>query len=385
MRDRHVHLAGVRPVSGAALDAGAIEPHVRSRRLPGARALVVLAAALTACVAGAAYIVMPQTHVSTDDAYLRADVSTIAPRVRGLVSEVAVHDNQRVRAGDVLVRIDPEEYQARLSAADADLSAARAGVDANVAALDKLDAEQRLAGANVRVSQSAILAADAETIRAGLDRMRFEHLAATGAVTAREADTVRATAISARANGQRSRAALDVSLAQEAVTAGRRAELIAAIATSRAGVERAAGAVELAKQDAAHVVIRAPVDGIIGDRQVQAGDYVQPGTMLMSVVPMNTLYVTANFKETQIARMRPGQSAEIFVDAVGGEAMKGVVDSIAPASGSQFALLPFEPGTGNFTKIVQRVPVRIRIVDGASRDELRPGLSVTVRVDMGSL
>ena len=126
--------------------------------------------------------------------------------------------------------------------------------------------------------------------------------------------------------------------------------------------------------------MRAPVDGIIGDRQVQAGDYVQPGTMLMSVVPMDTLYVTANFKETQVARMRPGQSAEIFVDALGGGAMKGVVESIAPGSGSQFALLPFEPGTGNFTKIVQRVPVRVRFVDGTGGG-LRPGLSATVRVD----
>ena len=370
-------------MSGVALNAGAIEPRLRVRRLPGTRAVIVLVLALTACIGGAAYIVMPQTRVSTDDAYVRADVSTIAPRVRGLVSDVAVHDNQRVRAGDVLVRIDPEEYQARLAEAGAGLAAARASVDANFATLAKLDAEQRLAGANVRVSRSAILVADAETTRAGLDRARFEHLATTGAVTAREADTVRATAISATANAARSRAALDVSLAQEAVTAGRRAELLAAIATSRAGVKRAAGTLDLARQDAAHAVIRAPVDGVIGDRQVQAGDYVQPGTMLMSVVPMDSLYVTANFKETQIARMRPGQGAEIFVDARDGGPIHGVVDSIAPGSGSQFALLPSEPGTGNFTKIVQRVPVRIRLVDGAAREGLRPGLSATVRVDTG--
>ncbi len=382
MRVGHVHVAGVRPVSGAALDAGAvIGGQVRTRRAPGFRVLAVLALALAVGAAGATYIIMPATNVSTDDAYLRADVSTIAPRVRGLVSEVAVRDNQHVRAGDVLVRIDPEEYQARLTAARADLDAARANVDANVAALAKLDAEQRLAGANVRVSQSAIVVADAETTRAGLDRARFDSLATTGAVTRREADTVRATAISARANAERSRAALDVSMAQQAVTAGRRAELQAAVETARAGVARAAGALDLARQDAAHAVIRAPVDGIIGDRQVQPGDYVQPGTMLMSVVPMDTLYVTANFKETQVARMRPGQRAEIFVDARDSGAVAGVVESIAPGSGSQFALLPFEPGTGNFTKIVQRVPVRIRFVDGAGRADLRPGLSATVRVD----
>ncbi len=381
MRERDIDIAGVRAVSGVALDAGAAVPRARAAARPKLRVLAVLVLALTAAGAGAAYIIIPGRFVTTDDAYLHADISTIAPRLRGLVSDVDVHDNQRVRAGDILVRIDPEEYQARLIAARADLDAARANVHADIATLEKLNAEQRLAGANVRVSQSAILAADAETTRAGLDRARFEHLATTGAVTRREADTVRATAISAHANADRSRAALDVSLAQQAVTAGRRAELLAAIETARAGVARAQGALDLARQDADHAVIRAPVDGIIGDRQVQQGDYVQPGTRLMSVVPLQTLYVTANFKETQVARMRPGQKAEVFVDALGGGAVKGEVESLAPGSGSQFALLPFEPGTGNFTKIVQRVAVRVRLDDAAAREGLRPGLSAVVRVD----
>jgi membrane fusion protein (multidrug efflux system) len=368
-------------MSGAALDAGLAAPRPRAARRPRLRVLAVLACALAACGAGAAYIIIPGRFATTDDAYLRADVSTIAPRLRGLVSEVAVRDNQHVRAGDILVRIDPEEYQARLAAARAELDGARASVHANIAALAKLDAEQRLADANVRVSRSAIMAADAETIRAGLDRARFEHLAVSGAVTRREADTVRATAISAHANADRSRAALDVSIAQQAVTAGRRAELLAAIETARAGVAKAEGALDLARQDADHAVIRAPVDGIIGDRQVQAGDYVQPGTRMMSVVPMQTLYVSANFKETQVARMYPGQRAEVFVDALGGGEITGEVESIAPGSGSQFALLPFEPGTGNFTKIVQRVAVRIRFAEGLKREDLRPGLSAVVRVD----
>ena len=352
------------------------------RRLP-VRALLVLGVAVAAAAAGATYIIMPHPIVTTDDAYLRADVSTIAPRVRGLVEQVTVRDNQRVRAGDVLVRIDPEEYQARLAMAEGDLALAQAAVSAQAATLAKLDAEQRLAAANVRATQTGIRAADAENDRARLDRARFDQLASTGAVSRRDADRARATAASAAADSERSRAALDVSRAQEAVTGGRRAELTAALAQARATLLKVQATLGLARQDAGHATIRAPVDGIIGDRQVQPGDYVQPGTALMSVVPMNTLYVTANFKETQVARMRPGQAATIAIDALGGERLRGKVESIAPGSGSQFALLPFEPGTGNFTKIVQRIPVRIRLLD-KSEVALRPGLSAVVEVDTGS-
>ncbi len=375
-------------MSGTALDAGPASSGAvlggTSRRAVPVRALLVLGAALVVAAAGGAYIVMPHPVVTTDDAYLRADVSTIAPRIRGLVAAVAVRDNQHVRAGDVLVRIDPEEYQARLAVAEGDAASARASVEAEAASLAKLDAEQRLAAANVRATETGIRSADAENDRARLDRARFDQLASTGAVSTRDADRARATAASARADADRSRAALEVMRAQADVTGGRRAELQAALAQARAGVLKAQGALDLARQDAAHANIRSPVDGVIGDRQVQPGDYIQPGTQLMSVVPMDTLYVTANFKETQVARMRPGQSAMIAIDALGGDDFKGQVESIAPGSGSQFALLPFEPGTGNFTKIVQRIPVRIRLLAGQGASELRPGLSAVVRVDTGS-
>src|SRR6185312_1535134 len=140
-------------------------------------------------------------------------------------------------------------------------------------------------------------------------------------------------------------------------------------------------ALDLAKQDQGWTVIRAPIDGVVGDRQAEAGDYVQPGTRLLTLVPLNAVYVTANFKETQIARMLPGQAARIKVDALPGVTLKGEVDSFAPGSGSQFSLLPFEPGTGNFTKIVQRVPVRIRLDPAQpALAKLRPGLSTTVTV-----
>ena len=146
---------------------------------------------------------------------------------------------------------------------------------------------------------------------------------------------------------------------------------------------QARATLDLARQDQRHTVIFAPVDGAIGNRQVRVGDYVQAGSRLLTLVPLHALYVTANFKETQTARMQPGQKATIEVDALGGSDLRGTVESFAPGSGSSFALLPFEPGTGNFTKIVQRVPVRIRFdADQAAVDRLRPGLSVTAKVKL---
>jgi membrane fusion protein (multidrug efflux system) len=202
-------------------------------------------------------------------------------------------------------------------------------------------------------------------------------------VARRDAEQYRAGAISARSDVDHSRAEMAVSQSQAAATQARRATLAAGLAQAQAGVARAGAALDLARQDDGHTVIRAPIDGVVGDRHVEPGDYVQPGTRLMVLVPMNALYVTANFKETQVARMLAGQPAVVRVDALPGVSFRGHVASIAPGSGSQFSLLPFEPGTGNFTKIVQRVPVRIALDPGqASLDRLRPGLSTTVTVKL---
>jgi membrane fusion protein (multidrug efflux system) len=178
--------------------------------------------------------------------------------------------------------------------------------------------------------------------------------------------------------------AYEVSRNQAAVTRARRSVLQGALSQSIAAVSRAKAALDLAKQDQDHATLRAPIDGVVGDRRIEVGDYVDPGTRLMTIVPMEALYVVANFKETQTNRMTVGQPASIEVDALPGTALRGKVESFAPGSGSQFALLPFEPGTGNFTKIVQRVPVRIRFEPGqAELARLRPGLSsqVSVRLD----
>jgi len=345
------------------------------------RPVVAVGAAVVLAVLGIVYILMPKSSVSTDAAYLQADSSVVAPRVRGLVAEVLVQHNQAVKQGDPLVRIDAEEFDARVAAAAADLQNAHATVEAAQAALISLDAEEQLAAANVRAAETVIRSANAQSDRAQADRARYTNLVESGAVAQRDFDQYRATAISAQSDAARSRAQLDVSRNQEAVTRAKRATLRANLAQADAAVARAQAALDLARQDQEHALIRAPIDGVVGDRQVEPGDYVQPGTRLLTIVPLGALYVTANFKETQVTRMLPGQPATIEVDALPGHPLEGVVDSFAPGSGSQFSLLPFEPGTGNFTKIVQRVPVRIRFEPGQKAlAQLRPGLSSTVTV-----
>ena len=351
------------------------------RRLPvSPRTLTVSAIAIAAALGGAAWITASPSSESTDDAYIAADATSVAPKVRGLVETILVRDNQSVKAGDPLVRIDPEEFDARVANAQADLANATADVASARAALVSLDAEERLASANVAASRTAIKASTAEADRADADRKRYEALVATGAVAKRDADTYRTAAIGAEQAAARASALLAVSEREAGVTSARRATLDAALQKAEAQRQAAAARLDLARQDQGHTLIRAPIDGTIGNRQVRVGDYVQPGSRLLTLVPLHALYVTANFKETQTRDMAVGQPATIAVDALGGK-VKGHVESFAPGSGSTFALLPFEPGTGNFTKIVQRVPVRIRFdPDQPQVDRLRPGLSVTARV-----
>jgi membrane fusion protein (multidrug efflux system) len=355
----------------------------RRRMAPSRRTLLVAAVALAVAAGGSLYIAAPPSRESTDDAYIGADVTTVAPKVRGLIAQILVQDNQAVHAGDPLVRIDPEEFDARVATARADLADAQASVASAEAALVSLDAEEQLAAANVRATQTAIRSSQAQAERANLDRHRFEVLVPTGAASQREADISKAVAITAVQEVAHSGAMLDVSRQAASVTAAKRATLTAALQKSQAAVGRAHAALDLALQDQRHTLILAPINGVVGNRQAQPGDYVQPGTRLMTLVPLKAVYVTANFKETQTVRMQPGQRATISVDALTGDDLTGTVESFAPGSGSTFSLLPFEPGTGNFTKIVQRVPVRIRFdPDQPGIARLRPGLSVTARVTL---
>jgi membrane fusion protein (multidrug efflux system) len=345
----------------------------------------VAVVALLVAVGGALWIAAPKRSVSTDNAYLQADSSVVAPKVRGLVADVLVQHNQRVRRGDPLLRIDAEEFDARVASATAGLQDARSSVAAAQAALVALDAEETLAASNVRAAQTSIRSSEAQQALAEADRRRFDALIASGAVARRDAEQYRTAAVTAQANAEHSRAEFAVSRDQAAVTRARRLTLRANLAQAEAAVASAQAALDLARQDQANTLVRAPIDGVVGDRQVEPGDYVQPGTRLLTVVPLDALYVIANFKETQTARMVAGQSASVEVDALPGQTLKGHVESFAPGSGSQFSLLPFEPGTGNFTKIVQRVPVRVRFEAGqAALARLRPGLSSTVTVQLNA-
>jgi membrane fusion protein, multidrug efflux system len=355
-------------MSTTTFDPTLAPPVVKTRRLPK-RALIVAGAALVLALAGAWWIALPPSRVSTDDAYLKADSTIVAPKVHGLVAQVLVHDNEQVKAGQPLVRLDDDDYRQALSSAQADVETAQAS-------LDQFGAQRNLAAANAQASAAAIRASDAENARAAADRQRFDTLVADGDISRQQADQARATALSAAADADKSRAGFAASQAQLVVIDKTRGQLVAALA-------RAEAALTLAQQNLAHTVIRAPVDGVIGDRQVQTGEYVQPGTQLLTVVPMKTLYVEANFKETQTARMIAGQHARIEIDALDGQELDGVVESFAPGSGSEFSLLPFEPATGNFTRIVQRVPVRIRLLPNQPDiARLRPGLSADVTVEL---
>ncbi|MGD0189206.1 MAG: HlyD family secretion protein [Rhizomicrobium sp.] len=342
----------------------------RTRRLP-LRAIVVGIAGFAAIVAGGFWIASPGSSVSTDDAYIKADSTIIAPKVQGLIAAVLVRDNQRVSAGQPLIRIDPEDYRQALSAAEADVANAQA-------ALAQQPAQESLAHANTLAAAAAIRSSDAERVRATAERTRYETLVASGSVSHSQADTVRATALSANADTDKSRASYVAAQQQERVVLQTRAQLAAALEKAQANLVQA-------RLNLLHTIIRAPEAGVVGDRQAQIGEYVQPGTQLMTVVPMNTIYVAANFKETQTSRMLAGQHARVDIDALPGQTFDGEVESFSPGSGSEFSLLPFEPATGNFTRIVQRVPVRIRLFPGQPGSErLRPGLSADVTVDLAA-
>ncbi len=340
----------------------------RLQRLPK-RALVAAGIAAAAMIGGAAWIAAPASSVSTDDAYLQADSSIVAPKVQGLIAHVLVRDNQKVKAGQALIEIDPRDFDQAVKAAKADVAAAEAN-------LKEQGSRESLAAANVAAAAAAIRAAQAQSTRAAADGARFARLGAKGYVSKSQAEDMRAAAISAAADADKSRAAHAAAIEQAKATMQARGQLEAALAKAKAALSQA-------ELNLSYTVIRAPVDGVVGDRRAQIGEYVQPGTQLLTVVPMNTLYVKANFKETQTARILVGQHARIRIDALPHTTFVAEVESFSPGSGSEFALLPFEPANGNFTRIVQRVPVRLKLMpDQPGHEKLRPGLSADVTVEL---
>lgn len=308
---------------------------------------------------------------STDDAYLQADSMTVAPKVSGYVAEVYVADNQPVTIGQPLVRLDSRQYEAVLEQAKATMAARKADIERGVAEL----LQQK---ANIAQARAQLQGARSSETHAIEEVKRYEPLVASGAETNERLADLRNARNQAAATVAADIAALQAAERQPATTQ-------AQIDQARAQLQAAEASLRQAQLDMQDTVIRSTLAGRIGDRTVRVGQYAQPGTRLMTVVPVQDIYLEANFKETQIGLMRPGQPAAIHIDALPGTDLHGTIVSFSPGTGSQFALLPPQNATGNFTKIVQRVPVRIRVnANQETRNLLLPGLSVTVRVDTRS-
>lgn len=345
------------------------------KRGNGRAKYILIALVLIAAVVGGWWYIDYQNvgkfMEETDDATVQADMVTIAPRVSGYVAEVLVGENQDVAAGQPLVRIDPRDARAQAAQAEAQIAVAgaqadtaRAQITEQYAAIDQ--ARAQLAAARSKAAYDAAEVA------------RYRPLAASGAETRQ---TLAQLEVTARQSADNVRAAEAAVAAQQR----RVGSLQSQVAQGRAQGQAARAQLAAASVDVGATQLTAPIAGRIGDKTVTIGQFVQAGTRLMSVVPLDKLYITANFKETQLALMRPGQPVEIEVDALDGVAVKGRVESLAPGTGAQFSLLPPQNATGNFTKITQRVPVRISIeATPEARRLLVPGLSVSVTVDTRS-
>ncbi|MBT2116986.1 HlyD family secretion protein [Dyella sp. LX-66] len=304
----------------------------------------------------------------TDDAYVGGDTTAIGAKVPGYVQAVAVTDNQAVHQGDLLVKIDDRDYRAAVARAEA-------AVAAQQAALGNLDAQKHLQESVIAQAQAALSAANAEAKRSKLDDARYRELAGRAAVSVESAQRAEATFATAAAATQRAVAAVQAAQRQLEVIDSQKRQVEAALMQARAEAE-------LARLNLGYTELRAPVDGVVGNRRARVGTYAAAGSQLLAVVPAHGLWVDANFKEDQLKRMRVGQAVEVRADVMPGRVFQGHVASLAPATGAQFSVLPPENATGNFTKIVQRVPVRVEL-NGTDGDlgVLRPGLSVTARID----
>jgi membrane fusion protein (multidrug efflux system) len=327
----------------------------------GAVALVLAAAA------GYWFFVL-RFEQSTDDAYVGGNVTVMAPKVNGFVTDILVQDNQHVAANQVLIRLDARDYDAKLAQATAEVDSARAAVQ-------ELQAKQTLQAAVINQHQAEVRASSAELTRSAEDQTRYRELVKDDAVS---------NQIVERADADFSKAQAAVQSSGATVLAAQREldVLGAQIADAQARVNTALAAQRVAQLNVEYTTIRSPVDGYIGNRTARVGMLANIGAPLLTVVPSTDLWVDANFKEDQLKKMQIGDQADVALDA-SSRTLHGYVESLAPATGATFSVLPPENATGNFTKIVQRVPVRIRLnVPHDMENVLRPGLSATVEVHL---
>jgi membrane fusion protein (multidrug efflux system) len=342
-------------------------PQRRSRRKLALGVVATLAAAVAGWF-GYDYVTVGRFTVSTDDAYVQAYNTTLAAKVAGYVASVPVTDNTDVHAGDVIATIDDGDY--RLA-----VDSAREKVATQEATVARMAHQIAAQVAAVEQARTQLASAQAGARRMELELNRQNMLVARDASSRQLQEQAQANRDQAIAGVQGAQAAIDSAAANVEVLKGQRQEAISTLDELKTALAKA-------ERDLSFTVIRAPIDGVVGNRAVQVGDYVQTGQRLASVVPLADVYVTANFKETQVARLRPGQQVAIAVDALPEHTIQGTVESFSPASGAVFSLLPPDNATGNFTKIVQRLPVRIHVPVGVAREGLlRPGMSVVVSVN----
>jgi membrane fusion protein (multidrug efflux system) len=340
-----------------------------SRRL-WAIALFAAACLIFAVHAAVRYWTSGRFIEGTDNAYVKADFSVIAPRVSGYVTSVDVEDNQQVKAGQILARLDDHDFQTALAAAGAAHAAA-------TASLTTLDAKVLEQSARFDEANALVAAMAAQLKIASINRNRSRTLNGIGYTSqqsAQEDEAKQQVAVAQLAQQRASARAVQRSVDT----------LKADITVAQARLQQAAAALQQAQRNVTYTLIIAPIDGTVGSRTIRPGQWVQPGSALMAVVPLQAVYVVANFKETQLGRLREGDKARIHVDSFDSVNLTGYVHSVSPASGLEFSLLPSDNATGNFTKIVQRIPVKIAVdVPSQLQGRLRPGMSVQVDVTTG--
>ena len=328
-------------------------------------AATVFFAASTAITPGG--WIAPLRSTSTGNAYVQGDVTPISPKISGYIAEATIRDHQAVKAGDVLFRIDDSDYRARVNQA-------AAGVATRRAMLGNLASRIEQQRAVIDQAIAALRGAEAEANRAALDFARFRELTARNFISQARLDQAEAEHLRNRASVAQAQANVAAARGQMNVLESQRPQLLAEI-------DAALAALRLAQIELENTVVRSPADGRVGEREARVGQYVRPGTLLVAIVPQD-FWVVANFKETQIAAMQIGDAVTISVDAIPRSAFSGRVESLSPASGAQFALLPPDNATGNFTRIVQRIPVKITFDPGqAGFDRLRAGMSAKVALD----
>lgn len=326
-----------------------------------------LAIAVLAAIAGP-HLLGNDHRQSTNDAYVSADYTVVAPKVAGFIKQVLVEDNQQVQAGQLLATLDDRDYQAALDAAQAQLLVARAQSADARATLERQ-------AALIAQAEAAVKAAQAEAAFADHEVTRYSRLAEQGAGTVQNAQQARSGVDQARARLSNAQAALLATRKQVDI-------LQAQVASADGQLKRAEAGLEKANLDLSYTRIVAPVDGMVGERALRVGAYVNPGARLLSVVPLSRAYVVGNFQETQLTHVQPGQAVNISVDTFSGETLRGHVESIAPATGVTFAAVKPDNATGNFTKVVQRIPVKIVFdADQPLLERLRVGMSVEATID----